>query len=259
MGFSETYLERCWHARRLWSRKRTTPGDWYLGGHPLQLHIVGDADPQGVHFAAEDLAFVPDADDLLELLDNQVAAHGTDPAQKALAISYNPDDQWRIEIACGDRTTVAGGHESMHAALTVAFFPGDWRKGALPLRYLALRIRKTQGHLFASGADTKYLAIVSNRWALAPSALLRWHWQKAGTIELVHAITKNELGAAVPPCPPAADFGSNAAWYRLSLLTYNLLSALNSLAVPPARSGSASRSSRWPVGWSRTRGNWCSG
>jgi hypothetical protein len=122
--------------------------------------------------------------------------------------------------------------ETVHCT-EVEFTPGNWPKQAQPLRYLALRIRKKQGELFASGADTKYLAIVSNRWDVAPATLLRWHWQKAGTIELVHAITKNELGAAVPPC---GRFGANAAWYRLSLLTYNVLSALKSLALPPALS-----------------------
>jgi hypothetical protein len=119
--------------------------------------------------------------------------------------------------------------ETVHCT-QVEFFPGDWRKDAEPLRYLALRIRKRQGQLFASGADTKYLAVVSNRWDVPASALIRWHWQKAGTIELVHDITKNELGAAIPPC---GRFGANAAWYRLSLLTYNVLSALKSLALPP--------------------------
>jgi hypothetical protein len=91
-------------------------------------------------------------------------------------------------------------------------------------------MRKRQGQLFASGSDTKYLAVVSNRWDVPASDLIRWHWQKAGTIELVHDVTKNELGAAVPPC---GRFGANAAWYRLSLLTYNVLSALKSLALPP--------------------------
>jgi hypothetical protein len=122
--------------------------------------------------------------------------------------------------------------ETVHCA-EVEFTPGDWPKQAPPLRYVALRIRKTQGQLFAAGADTKYLAIVSNRWDVPVAALVRWHWQKAGTIELVHDITKNELGAAVPPC---GRFGANAAWYRLSLLTYNVLSALKSLALPPALS-----------------------
>jgi hypothetical protein len=130
------------------------------------------------------------------------------------------------------------------ACTDVEFTPGAWHKGAWPLRYVALRIRKKQGQLFATGADTKYLAVVSNRWELAPAALLRWHWQKAGTIELVHAVTKNELGAAVPPC---GRFGANAAWYRLSLLTYNVLSALKSLALPPALSAARPKRLRFTL------------
>ena len=133
--------------------------------------------------------------------------------------------------------------ETVHCT-EVEFTPGDWTKAASPLRYLALRIRKKQGQLFASGAATKYLALVSNRWDPAPAALLRWHWQKAGTIELVHAITKNELGAAVPPC---GRFGANAAWYRLSLLTFNVLSALKSLALPPALSGARPKRLRFTL------------
>jgi len=130
------------------------------------------------------------------------------------------------------------------ACTEVEFFPGDWRKDAEPLRYLALRMRKRQGQLFASGSDTKYLAVVSNRWDVPASDLLRWHWQKAGTIELVHDVTKNELGAAVPPC---GRFGANAAWYRLSLLTYNVLSALKSLALPASLSAARPKRLRFAV------------
>lgn len=118
--------------------------------------------------------------------------------------------------------------ERVHAA-EVEFTPGDWPKDAKPLRYVAVRIRKQQGLLFAAGYDTKYLAVVSNRWELSGENLLRWHWAKAGTIEHVHDVTKNELGAAVPPC---GRFGANAAWYRLSLLAYNILSAMKSLVLP---------------------------
>jgi Transposase DDE domain group 1 len=133
--------------------------------------------------------------------------------------------------------------ETLHCA-EVEFTPGDWPKMAQPLRYVALRIQRRQGQLFGSGADTKYLAIVGNRWELEAPTLLRWHWQKAGTIELVHAITKNELGAAVPPC---GRFGANAAWYRLSLLTYNVLSALKSLALPPHLSAARPKRLRFTV------------
>jgi hypothetical protein len=44
--------------------------------------------------------------------------------------------------------------ETVHCA-EVEFFPGDWPKMAEPLRYVALRIRKRQGQLFANGSDTK--------------------------------------------------------------------------------------------------------
>ncbi len=125
----------------------------------------------------------------------------------------------------------------------VEFTPGDWPKAAWPLRYLVLQIRKKQGQLFAAGGNTKYLAVVSNRDG-AVADLIRWHWQKAGTIELVHDVTKNELGAAVPPC---GRFGANAAWYRLSLLTYNVLSALKSLALPPSLSAARPKRLRFAV------------
>ncbi len=107
------------------------------------------------------------------------------------------------------------------------FTPGDWPKTAAPLRYLTLRIRPTQGALF--GEAPKYLAVVTNRWDAGPAELVRWHWQKAGTIELTHDVTKNELAAGVLP---SGKFGANAAWYRLTLLTYNVLTVLRRRALP---------------------------
>ena len=41
---------------------------------------------------------------------------------------------------------------------------------------------------------------------------------------------KNELAGGVMPC---GRFGANAAWLRLAVLTYNLLTALKRLALPP--------------------------
>jgi hypothetical protein len=62
-------------------------------------------------------------------------------------------------------------------------------------------------------------------------ALLRWHWAKAGTIEHVHDVVKNELGGGTFP---SGRFGANAAWFRFALLTYDILSALKTFALPPA-------------------------
>jgi hypothetical protein len=61
--------------------------------------------------------------------------------------------------------------------------------------------------------------------------IIRWHWQKAGSIERFHDELKNGLGAGTPPC---AELGADAAWYRLNVLTYNTLAALNKRLLPPA-------------------------
>lgn len=136
-------------------------------------------------------------------------------------------------------------HETVDWA-EVEFTPGNWPKDAEPLRYVALRFQKKQGQLFANGGDTMYHAVVSNRTAEdidAPS-LVRWHRQKAGTIELLHDVTKNELGAGVPP---SGFFGANAAWYRLSLLAYNVLSATKSVGLPAPMSAARPKRLRFAV------------
>lgn len=42
------------------------------------------------------------------------------------------------------------------------------------------------------------------------------HREKAGTVEMVHDVLKNELAAGVLPC---GRFGANAAWLRLAVIT----------------------------------------
>jgi hypothetical protein len=111
----------------------------------------------------------------------------------------------------------------------VEFVTGNWPKDAAPLRYIALRMTPTQGSLFADGSSVRYFAVVTNRKGDA-GEIVDWHRQKAGTIEAVHDITKNELGAGVLP---SGKFGANAAWYRLSLFTHNVLVAMKRLVLPP--------------------------
>jgi hypothetical protein len=78
--------------------------------------------------------------------------------------------------------------------------------------------------------------VLSNRWELRAAALIAWHREKAGTIELVHDVIKNELGGGVLP---SKYFGANAAWLRLAVIAHNVLTALKRLALPaellPAR------------------------
>jgi hypothetical protein len=116
-------------------------------------------------------------------------------------------------------------------AAEVEFAPGNWPKSAEPLRYVAVKFEAKQRELSGLGArETKLLAVVSNRREVGTVELLRWHWQKAGTIEHVHDVLKNELGAGTLPC---GRFGANAAWFRFATLTYNVLSAFKRLGLPP--------------------------
>ncbi len=110
----------------------------------------------------------------------------------------------------------------------VEFTPGDWPREAKPLRYIALRFTPLQRDLFENKGVT-YHAVVSNRHDLDAAQLVRWHRQKAGTIEHVHRVMKDELGAGVLP---SARFGANAAWFRINALTFNVLTVLKRRALP---------------------------
>lgn len=99
-----------------------------------------------------------------------------------------------------------------------------------PLRYLAVRVRPRQGELFADGTAVKHVAVLSNLWEWDGARLLPWHREKAGTIEQVHDVVKNERAGGVLPC---GRVGANAAWLRLALLAHNVLTALKRLALPP--------------------------
>ena len=114
----------------------------------------------------------------------------------------------------------------------VSFVPGDLvaRKGERPFRYLVIRLpeRPVQLDLFEAPPETRYVAIVTNRDLPGPE-LIHWQREKCGTIEQVHDRLKHDVGARLFP---SSRFGANAAWYRLSTLTFNLYEALKLLALP---------------------------
>jgi hypothetical protein len=112
----------------------------------------------------------------------------------------------------------------------VQFVPNEHseQKDLQPLRYVAVRIGRRQGGLLEEVAD-KHFAVLTNIRDWKAARLLAWHREKAGTIEAVHDVLKNELSAGVLPC---GRFGANAAWLRLAILTHNVLTALKRLALP---------------------------
>jgi hypothetical protein len=109
----------------------------------------------------------------------------------------------------------------------VEFVPGEAseKKESVPLRYVGLRLLKAQGVLFADGSDRHHHAVVTNLdWA--GERLLQWHREKAGTVEHVHDEVKNALGGGHMP---SQHFNANAAWFKLSLIAYNIVSATRRL------------------------------
>jgi hypothetical protein len=131
--------------------------------------------------------------------------------------------------------------EVVHVA-EVEFVTDGWSKDSHPLRYVAIRFTPTQQELFEDQArGPKYVAVVTNRPKpaeadeepkpdqMSAATLVSWHREKAGTIEHVHRAMKDELGAGVLPCQ---KFGANAAWFRINVLAYNVLTFLKRRALP---------------------------
>jgi hypothetical protein len=149
-----------------------------------------------------------------------ISARMSEALQKAIgAVAEN---QWQILKDEGD---------AIRSCAEVAFVPGEHseKKDSQPLRYIAIRIEKKQEHLYEDGSHIRHFAVVTNIEEWSAPKLIQWHREKAGTVELVHDVLKNELAAGVLPC---GRFGANAAWLRLAVMTHNVLTALKRLALP---------------------------
>lgn len=133
-----------------------------------------------------------------------------------------PPETWTV---CGQEATGI-----VREWAEVAYVPSrkTEKKAAPVYRYLAIRVRTPQGVLVGDGASVKHFAVVTNDWETDGHALLTWQRGKAGTIEPVHHVLKNELAAGVYP---SDKFGANAAWLRLQVLTLNLLEILKATAL----------------------------
>jgi hypothetical protein len=112
----------------------------------------------------------------------------------------------------------------------VDFVPGEKseHKNSQPLRYVGLRLLKPQGVLFKDGSDRHFHAVLTNEKEMDGGRLLDWHREKAGTVEHTHDEVKNGLGGGHVP---SQRFGVNSAWFKIALLTYNIVSAIKGLCL----------------------------
>jgi hypothetical protein len=149
------------------------------------------------------------------------AVSAVQSAPLAAAVRAVPETQWRTFGTERDGTLRQWAEVDFVPAL-----PSE-HKDARPLRYVGLRLVKAQGELFADGSRYHDHAVITHR-ELPGDELLTWHRQKAGTIEPVHDEVKNDLGGARLP---SGKFGANAAWLRMILLAYNVVSAQRALAL----------------------------
>lgn len=138
-----------------------------------------------------------------------------------------PSGDWRPLHKVTDKGLIAGRKEWAE----VVFVPskGSTKKTSVPDRYLAIRVRPSQGELFSDGNAYRYYAVVTNNWTWEGERLLRWHREKCGTIEKVFDVLKNDLGAGVMPC---GRFFANAAWLRLNCIAYKVISVMKRKALP---------------------------
>jgi hypothetical protein len=87
----------------------------------------------------------------------------------------------------------------------VPFVPGEKseHKETEPLFRLAgwgFGFASGKGGLFEGGLATRHFTLVSNIWDWEARRLMQWHQEKAGMIEAVHDVLKNELAGGVLPC-----------------------------------------------------------
>ncbi|MEK7232892.1 MAG: IS1380 family transposase [Elusimicrobiota bacterium] len=162
--------------------------------------------------------------DLLRWLDSrsiEYAISADMSRELSAAVAALPESAWQLDKKERDAT---------RQWAEVVFTPTDdkSRKDAAAPRYLAIRIVKRQSSFFADGTDRRHFAVVTNRQGDGLD-VLRWHRLKAGTIEHAHDILKRDLAAAALP---SQKFGANAAWFRMNVILYNLLSAMRTVALP---------------------------
>jgi hypothetical protein len=138
-----------------------------------------------------------------------------------------PEEAWKPLRKVTDKGLIAGRKEWAD----VVFVPskGSTKKDAVPDRYLAIRVRPSQGELFSDGNAYHYYAVVTNQWTWDGERLLRWHREKCGTVEKAFDVLKNDLAGGVMPC---GRFYANAAWWRLNCIAYNVISVMKRKALP---------------------------
>lgn len=157
------------------------------------------------------------------------------------AITAVDESEWkRLVRPQPDKTKECPNRPEPHEYAEFFFEPNPvaFNKNNPTFRYVAVRERLAEQPLPGMTAEQLQLpfpvaqftdgwyklhAIVSNRHDVAADALVLWHWERCGRSEQAHDILKRDLAGGRMP---SNDFGPNAAWWAITILAYNLQSAL---------------------------------
>lgn len=184
----------------------------------------------------------------VELL--RYCAEGTDPRFGTIpfAVGVDVTEAFKHAVAEVEQwhpLVHSDGRESKQEWAEVCFVP-NWvarKKGGPSYRFLAIRepleqpslsgVEERQKELpfpttqFMEGTY-KLFGVVTNRMELSGEELIRWHRQRCGKSEEVHAVMKDDLAGGRLP---SGKFGGNAAWWGIMILALNLHSAFKQLAL----------------------------
>jgi hypothetical protein len=96
------------------------------------------------------------------------------------------------------------------------------------MRFIAVRKLKT-GQLEIGADKYVYQVIATNSKERDLNLILKTHWKRCGSVEYAHSQLKSGCGLKKFP---SGDFGVNAAWFSLAVLTHNVLRLLQEHVLP---------------------------
>jgi hypothetical protein len=174
--------------------------------------------------------------DLIDLLEERhVEFTITGEKRKGMLtwIEALPEAEWKPLMKITEHGVIASGREWTELAWVSANGSQEQMRKRTH-RYLVTRRTEEQWELYQSEAieevtlKERYEVIVTNMdWE--GDRLIRWHYERGGTIEHVNKQIKSDVAGGTLPC---GEFGANAAWWRIQCLAYNLVRALQLHALP---------------------------
>lgn len=144
-----------------------------------------------------------------------------------------PDTAWKPLMKITDRGTVATNREWTEIDWVSANGTRKKMKERTK-RYLVTRKVQHQWEMFQERAievvkeADRYEAIATNMdWQ--GDRLIRWHYERGGSIEQMNDRIKNDVAGGTLPC---GEFGANAAWWRIQCIALNLIRTLQLHVLP---------------------------